>query len=68
MANLVLCQQSRTLMDTHRSLTTKPLQLRKAPVEKEVLFKQNSTIAMDIMVDMMTIKLPKGYSNGLCSQ
>merc|ERR1712156_1198038 len=51
MANLVLCRQSRTLMDTHRSLTTKPLQLRKASVEKEVLFKQNSTIAMDIIVD-----------------
>ena len=51
MANLVLCRQSRTLMDTHRSLTTKLLQLRKAPVEKEVLFKQNSAIVMDIVVD-----------------
>jgi len=46
-----LCRQSRTLMDTHRSLTTKLLQLREAPVEKEVLFKRNSAIVMDIVVD-----------------
>jgi len=46
-------------------LTTKPFELRKARIEKKVLFKRNSATVMDIMVDMMTIKC---LNNGLSSQ